>query len=145
SRALLTGGMTLLPVVERELRVASRKRATFWIPIIAALVAFGIGALFLILGLLAPAMLGFGGLASGRGLFTTLTALLLAGALSAGVFLTSDCVSEEKREGTLGFLFLTDLRGYDVVGGKLFAAGLRSLYGLLASLPILAVTLLMGG
>ena len=28
---------------------------------------------------------------------------------------TADSLSAEKREGTLGLLFLTDLRGYDVV------------------------------
>src|SRR5205814_5023244 len=71
--------------------------------------------------------------------------LCVATALSAGLFFTSDCLSEEKREGTLGFLFLTDLRGYDVAGGKLLATSLRGFYGLLAILPILAVTLLMGG
>src|SRR6185436_16175150 len=52
---------------------------------------------------------------------------------------------EEKREGTIGFLFLTDLRGYDVVLGKLLATSLRTFYALLAVLPILGVTLLMGG
>ena len=81
----------------------------------------------------------------GKGLFGTLTWLSLAAALSAGLFFTSDCLSEEKREGTIGFLFLTDLRGYDVVLGKLLATSLRGLYALLAVFPILAVTLLMGG
>jgi len=35
----------------------------------------------------------------------------------AGVRLTADTLSEEKRNGTLGLLFLTNLRGLDVVGG----------------------------
>src|SRR5262249_31132580 len=61
------------------------------------------------------------------------------------VFLTSDCLSEEKREGTLGLLFLTDLRGYDVVFGKLLASSLRAVFGLLAIFPVIALTLLMGG
>ena len=69
----------------------------------------------------------------------------MAAVAAAGLFFTSDCLSEEKREGTLGFLFLTDLRGYDVVGGKLLATSLRCFYGLLAIMPILGVTLLMGG
>jgi ABC-type transport system involved in multi-copper enzyme maturation permease subunit len=81
----------------------------------------------------------------GRNLFAALTWLCLPAALSAGLFFTSDSLSEEKREGTLGFLFLTSLRGYDVVFGKLLAGGIRGLYVLLAVLPILAVTLLMGG
>src|SRR5207245_140427 len=65
--------------------------------------------------------------------------------LSAGLFFTSDCLSEEKREGTLGFLFLTDLRGYDVAAGKLLATSLRGFYALLALFPVLAVTFMMGG
>jgi hypothetical protein len=86
----------------------------------------------------------FGASVMGDALFGTLTWLALLVALSAGLFFTADCLSEEKREGTLGFLFLTDLRGYDVVGGKLLATSLRVTYGLLAVLPILAVTFLLG-
>src|SRR5437016_10772215 len=81
----------------------------------------------------------------GSALFGMLTWLSLAAAITAGIFFTSDCLSEEKREGTLGFLFLTDLRGYDVLSGKLLATSLRGLFALLALFPILAITLLMGG
>ena len=133
--------MTFLPIVDRELRVAARKRGTFWLRIVAALVALVIGGGFLTLNALA----GGSAPSLGRGLFGVLTWLSLAVALSAGVFFTSDCLSEEKREGTLGFLFLTDLRGYDVVLGKLLATSLRGFYALLAVFPILAVALLMGG
>jgi hypothetical protein len=78
-------------------------------------------------------------------LFHVVTWLAMAAVAAAGLFFTSDCLSEEKREGTLGFLFLTDLRGYDVVGGKLLATSLRCFYALLAVMPVLAVTMLMGG
>ena len=98
--------MIFLPVVERELRVASRKRSTFWIRIIAALVALLIATGFLILS--AVGSFAFATTALGKVLFGVLTWLSLAAALSAGLFFTSDCLSEEKREGTLGFLFLTD-------------------------------------
>ncbi|HTL16191.1 MAG TPA: ABC transporter permease subunit [Patescibacteria group bacterium] len=135
--------MTFLPIVGRELRVASRKRSTFWVRVVAALVALVIGSGFLILTHVGP--FGIGPAALGKGLFGTLTWLSLAAALSAGLFFTSDCLSQEKREGTIGFLFLTDLRGYDVVLGKLLATSLRGLYALLAVFPILAITLLMGG
>jgi hypothetical protein len=81
----------------------------------------------------------------GSVVFSILTWLGLAGTLCAGLFFTADCLSEEKREGTLGFLFLTDLRGYDVVLGKLLATSLRGFYALLAALPVIGVTLLMGG
>ena len=87
----------------------------------------------------------FGSASLGKGLFAVLTWITLAAALCTGLFFTSDCLSEEKREGTLGFLFLTDLRGYDVVLGKLFATSLRCFYALLALLPILGITILMGG
>jgi ABC-type transport system involved in cytochrome c biogenesis permease component len=133
--------MTFLPIVERELRVAARKRNTFWLRIVAALVALLIGGGFLVLTMTIP----FGTTQLGSVLFGLLTWLSLAAALSAGLFFTSDCVSEEKREGTLGFLFLTDLRGYDVVLGKLLATSLRSFFALLAIFPILAITMLMGG
>ncbi len=133
--------MTFLPIAVRELRVAARKRSTFWLRIAAALAGLLIGAGFLIISQL----LGLGSAAFGGALFKTLTWLSLATALSAGLFFTADSLSEEKREGTLGFLFLTDLRGYDIASGKLLATSLRGSYALLAFLPVLATTLLMGG
>src|SRR5438094_2612698 len=89
-------------------------------------------------------------LARGRGslghpLFTYLTGYAFGLCLFPGVFLTADCLSEEKREGTLGLLFLTDLKGYDVVLGKLMATSLNAFYGLLAIFPLLALPLLLGG
>src|SRR5205823_6691482 len=122
--------MIFLPIVGRELRVAARKRSTFWVRIAAALVALIIGSGMLLLTTLGG--WGFGQASMGRGLFTVLTWLCLAGVLSAGLFLTSDCLSEEKREGTIGFLFLTDLSGLDVVLGKLLATSLRGFFSLLA-------------
>jgi hypothetical protein len=135
--------MIFLPVVERELRVSARKRSTFWVRVIGAALAMTIGAGFLILTRLTPA--GLGGPLSGSGLFAALTWMSLAGALAAGVFLTSDCLSEEKRDGTMGLLFLTDLRGHDVVLGKLLATSLRAGCAMLGVFPVLAITLLMGG
>ena len=55
------------------------------------------------------------------GLFWGLTGSAVFYCLLSGVWFTADCLSEEKREGTLGLLFLTDLKGYDVVFGKLVA------------------------
>jgi ABC-type transport system involved in cytochrome c biogenesis permease component len=65
--------------------------------------------------------------------------------LLIGARTTADCISEEKRDGTLGLLFLTDLKGYDVVLGKLVANSLNGFYGLLAVIPLAALPLLMGG
>src|SRR5262249_40853198 len=71
--------------------------------------------------------------------------LALLYCLAAGRRSTADCLSEEKREGTLGLLFLTSLKGHDVILGKLAATSLNSFFCLLAIFPVLAVPLLMGG
>ena len=133
--------MNWLPIANRELRVAARKRSTFWLRVVAALTALVIGGGCMLLGLLPGTQM----FKMGSVLFAILTWLCLAAGLSAGLFFTSDCLSEEKREGTLGLLFLPDLRGYDVALGKLLATSLRSFYALLAVLPILAIALFMGG
>jgi len=133
--------MNCLPIVNRELRVAARKPSTFWLRVAAALTAMVIGSGCMILSVLP----GSGTFQIGKVLFNVLTWLCLATGLSAGLFFTSDCLSEEKREGTLGLLFLTDLRGYDVGLGKLLATSLRGFYALLAVLQILGITLCLGG
>jgi ABC-type transport system involved in multi-copper enzyme maturation permease subunit len=131
--------MKFLPIVERELRVAARRRGTYWNRMMAALLAVAICAFFSIEALqITPRELG-------QILFTTLAGLFGILSLLAGIRYTADCLSEEKREGTLGLLFLTDLRGYDVVLGKLAATSLNAFYGLLAIFPVLAIPLLMGG
>ncbi len=49
-----------------------------------------------------------------------------------------DTLSSEKREGTLGFLFLTNLTGTDVVLGKLVSIALPA-FGRRASPPLSAL------
>jgi len=130
--------MTFLPLVIRELRTASRRKSTFRIRRWIALIAFIVGFFFIAAGYV-------GSRDAGQSLFVFLTKLAIGFALLAGVFLTPDCISEEKREGTLGLLFLTDLKGYDVVLGKFIARSLNAFYGLLAFLPVAAISLLLGG
>jgi len=77
--------------------------------------------------------------------FVALTIATFAVSLICGVFLTADSVAAERREGTLGLLFLTELRGHDVVLGKLVGTSIRAFYGLLAVIPVLALPLLGGG
>ena len=85
------------------------------------------------------------GAAQGAILFQMLSVVAFLFSSFAGVFICSDCLSREKRDGTLGLLFLTDLRPIDVVFGKFCAFGLNLFYGLLAFVPILAMTLQIGG
>lgn len=127
--------MTFLPVVQRELAVRARQRWTYWRRPVAALVPLGLVSLMSLQG----------GPLVGAIIFNVLVVLASAFCLFEGVRTTADCISLEKREGTLGLLFLTDLRGYDVVLGKFVASSIRSLYGLLATFPIIGLTLLLGG
>jgi ABC-type transport system involved in multi-copper enzyme maturation permease subunit len=130
--------MTFLPIVERQLRESSRRPATYRMRSLLALAALAIWFFLLLAG-------SNSGIRKGMMLFIAIGVLALGFCLVAGIFLTADCLSEEKREGTLGLLFLTELKGYDVVFGKLVATSLHSIYGLLAVLPLLALPLLMGG
>ena len=131
--------MTFLPIVARELRVAARRRSTYWTRAGAALFVIVVGTWVFLMTLREPPEM------AAKVIFGVLTASAGLYCLLRGVGATADCLSEEKREGTLGLLFLTDLKGYDVVFGKLVATSLNALYGVLAVVPVLAVPLLMGG
>ena len=132
--------MNFLPIAERELRVAARRPGTYWLRLGCALFF---------------AAVWFTGMATGlhrgslyvvnRSIFQWMTAFAFIIGSLAGLALTADCLSREKREGTLGLLFLTDLHGFDIVLGKLSAKAIHVLYALLAITPILALPLLVGG
>jgi len=129
-----------LPIVERELRVAARQSRTWWRRVLTmglALVVFGF--MLLVMGQLRS--LSF----LGRELCSALSAVGMIYALLSGPLTTADCLSRERREGTLGLLFLTDLRSYDVVFGKMAAASLSIVLDLTAALPVVAIPMLMGG
>jgi ABC-type Na+ efflux pump permease subunit len=130
--------MTFLPVVERELRVAARRRTTPVVRVAAAAVGLCATGWVLMVDRGSPQE-------AGGDLFTVLAVFLFIYAGIFGTQVTADCMSEEKREGTLGLLFLTDLKGYDVVVGKLTATSLQWFYGMLAVVPVLAIPLLLGG
>ena len=131
--------MTFLPIVARELRVASRRPGTYWVRSGAALAILVIGTWYFLMYSGQPPQ------EIAMGLFWILTGSAVFYCLLSGVWFTADCLSEEKREGTLGLLFLTDLKGYDVVFGKLVATSLNGFYAVLAVVPILALPLLLGG
>jgi ABC-type transport system involved in cytochrome c biogenesis permease component len=132
--------MRFLPVVERELRVAARNPRLYWGRFTAAFIAIVLVAWF---------WMTFGGAGNSanraKQIFGTLGTFAFIYCLILGVLVTADSISEEKREGTLGLLFLTNLKGYDVVFGKLFASSLHGFYSLVAILPVLAIPILLGG
>jgi ABC-type transport system involved in multi-copper enzyme maturation permease subunit len=128
-----------LPIVERELRVTARRRGTHWVRLLVALGAILTGIVVFLANLGKPPHL------LGQNIFAGLSMLCMVNCVLSGRTWTADCLSEEKREGTLGLLFLTDLKGYDIVLGKLVSTSLGGLYALLAVLPVLALPLLLGG
>lgn len=132
--------MIFLPLVDRELRGRARRPATFRARFGAAAVAITLAILML---LASEAFLLPGNV--GQFLFYALGITAFVFCLLEGVRTTADSLSEEKRSGTLGLLFLTDLRGYDVVLGKLMATSLNSVYCLLAIFPALAIPIVLGG
>jgi len=95
--------MTFLPIADRELRTHARWRATFAMRCFAAGIAFGITANLLMRGG------GFWTGRSGHAAFGVITGLTFLFCLYEGLRNTADCLSEEKRAGTMGLLFLTDL------------------------------------
>lgn len=121
------------------MRVASRRRGTYWVRFFAAALAIGAVALILL------SARNLRSQDQSQILFVTLSVIAFIYCVLAGILTTADCVSEERREGTLGLLFLTNLRGYDVVAGKLAASSARAVSALAALFPVIALPVLMGG
>jgi len=129
--------MNVLPVITRELRPEARHPFTYWVRVFGAGAAFAAAAVFLT----ANGM----NLREGGQLL-----LLMHGALHLVIWLlvpllTADCLSRERREGTLGILFLTALTARDIVVAKSLTHGLRAVTVLLAVLPVVILPMLMGG
>src|SRR5208283_2769101 len=129
--------MTVLPVIERELRASARQPFTYYLRVV------GVTAL-LLAGLLFGLKVGFGP-GVGPRLFADLHTTLFGAIWVLVPMLTADCISRERREGTLGLLFLTPLKGTDIVVAKGLVHGLRAITLWFAVLPVLTVPFLMGG
>src|SRR5687767_3908705 len=124
--------MPFLPIVEREMRVAARKPKLYrW----RTLGVF-LGVLLVACQLFYFANKNTPTNNQGLQIFITFAVMCALFTLALGPFLTSDSISSEKREGTLGLLFLTSLKGYDVVLGKLAASAITGVYSLLGMLPV---------
>jgi ABC-type transport system involved in multi-copper enzyme maturation permease subunit len=133
--------MNFLPVAQRELRVASRKPATYYSRSIAGLTATVISLGIVLVDFSGAIATG----SSGQEVFYILSTLAYVFVCFEGAVLTCDCISIEKREGTLGLLFLTDLRGYDIVAGKLIPHVVRTFLYVLAAVPASAIAFVLGG
>ncbi len=120
--------------------MAARSPITYRARMSMALTASGLFVIFAI-----SARYGMPPHMVGQQLFFMSFGILFMMCLFGGCQLTSDTISSEKREGTLGLLFLTNLRGYDIVLGKMASSSLGAVYGAMALLPLVAVMFLFGG
>src|SRR2546423_1763943 len=105
--------MRLTPVFERELRVSARNPRMY-----RARLASGTVAFFLLAWMTWLARFH---LVRGGQIFMVLSGFGFAVCLLGGLARTADCVSAEKRDGTFGLLFLTDLGGREIILGKLLS------------------------
>ncbi len=129
--------MAATSVIERELRSTARQGATYHLRIFAVLAATAMLVL-----------VGFGGgipVNQGSALFALLHRTLFFSIWALVPLLSADCLSRERREGTLPLLFLTPLTAGAIVYAKGFAHLLRALTLWVAVLPVLTICFLVGG
>ncbi|HZR16274.1 MAG TPA: hypothetical protein VFE51_03020 [Verrucomicrobiae bacterium] len=129
--------MIVVPVIERELRAVARQTLTYNLRVLGVLALVTVLGLFWLRGNAGP---GVGGQ-----LFTEFHTTLFFGIWFLVPFLTADCISRERREGTLPLLFLTRLSPAELVYAKGLVHGLRSLTLWLGVLPVFTICFLAGG
>jgi len=129
--------MIARPVIARELRASARQPFTYYVRVLGVTTLLVASVLF---GL----QLGFEP-KFGRQLFAALHCALFGAIWLLVPMLTADCISRERREGTLGLLFMTPLKGTDIVVAKGLAHGLRAVTLGVAVVPVLTIPFLLGG
>src|SRR5262245_54135925 len=129
--------MSCWPVVLRELQDQARQPRTHWLRGLGAAALLGAGVFFW--------MEERGGRLDGGRLFHIMHWVLFWSIWFVVPLMTGDCISRERREGTLGLLFLTPLRAWDVVLAKGLAHALRGGTVVLAAVPVLTLPFVLGG
>lgn len=130
--------MAAWPLIGRELRGMARQSQIYWIRVIGA----ALGILVMVLISMRD-MYVSGNL--GKAIFHTLYQTLNFAILLIGPVITADCIAVEKREGTLGLLFLAPLTSRDIVLAKGVANAIRAFTLLLAVVPLMALPVVLGG
>lgn len=126
--------MVLLTLILREMRSSARKRTTYW-------ARLGVAMVGMLICLSQPSV---GPGSAGRQVFAAIVGAAFLFSCSASL-LAADVISVERREGTLGLLFLTRARSVDVLAGKLSAEALSGLCALGACLPVVMIPVMAGG
>lgn len=128
--------MNLSPIITRELKLESRRGFNYRLRVSGATLLTLIFAVFL---------WHQPGVPSGGDAFSILSFFVFCAIWFVVPTLAADCISREKREGTLGLLFLTSLKPIELILAKGGIHALRSLSLGVASIPILAVSFILGG
>ena len=129
--------MNVLPVITREVRDQARQPLTHGLRMIGVAALLATGFLFTFQSASTPN--------PGSTMFGYLHLALLGTIWILVPFSAADCLSRERREGTLGLLFLTPLKPPDIVIAKGISHGLRGITLLIAVLPVLNIPFLLGG
>lgn len=129
--------MNVWPVIARELRSQARQPFTYLVRLYAG-AALVVVAWFFSLQPESPTN-------NGASLFVWLHRTLLFAIWLLIPLGAADCISQERREGTLGLLFLTPLTARGIVLAKAAAHSLRALTLWLAAMPVLTLPFLLGG
>jgi ABC-type transport system involved in multi-copper enzyme maturation permease subunit len=130
--------MSLPSIIYRELRAESHHSSNTALRLLSASLTIGLFQ-FVIWDQWASASL------LGIQLFSTLRDVLLGLIWVLGPAITADCISRERREGTLGLLFLTPLQPSEIVAGKAVVQMMR-LWGIwLATIPVVTIPFILGG
>lgn len=131
--------MSFLPILVRELRLRARGRANYWGRAAMGLLAIIVAVPPLLVqgSVFAPPMLGQ----------SVFNAIVIAAFVfcCACCLATADTISRERRDGTLGLLFLTPIRSLDLLVAKFASNGLTCLLALVTFVPVLTIPLLAGG
>lgn len=129
--------MTVLPIIAREMRTAARQPFTYYSRTmgVAAFLAFTVFFAY---------NADWGQHLTDR-LFGIMHMVLFSAIWLLVPSLAADCISRERREGTLGLLFMTGLTSSDIVVAKGLVHGLRALTVWLAVLPAVTIPFLLGG
>ena len=125
-------------LVVRELRQESRRSVNFWLRVLAAGLMVAVFGWFTSTTELTGAQLG-------PELFGWLQVLLRLALWIIVPLMTADCISQERREGTLPLLFLTPLTVAEVLAGKAAVHAFRGFTLWLAALPLLVLPFVLGG
>ena len=135
--------MNILPVIRREFTACSRRPSTYYLRVFAAgglavAAAYYFFDFFTTPTLLLSASVGFA-------LFQRLNQLAVLFLMAACVVLVAPSLGQEKRDGTLGLLFLTPLGAREIVIAKTLFFALFVFSAWLAFLPVMNIPMLLGG